>query len=214
MRAIFTQLQQQQAAFVAVKPGDLLHGRYQLVVPEWDDSPYGRLSKGLFWEAEQAWRHYTRMMRFWAAWHYALGSIAIALAAFAGFGSLGQLLGERTAAFIIICSGIAMGLVTFLGSDAKRDRNEELGVAWEKQMDDVSFLYETRPDKAGSSAQADGSKVSGDPEGWQTIAQALRERAQRIRAGEIKLEPRPAWPRHLLPDPPRRSRPAARPSGD
>lgn len=171
----------------------LLRGRYELDVPEWDDSRYGQLSKGLFGEAEQAWRHHTRMMRFWAVWHYALGSIAIALAAFAGFGSLGQLLGERTAAFIIIASGIAMGLATFLGSDEKCRRNAELALAWEKQMDDVALLYETRPDETGSSAQAAEPKASGDPGGWRNMTQALKERAQSIRAGETKLEPRPAW---------------------
>jgi hypothetical protein len=172
----------------------LFHRKYQLLVPEWDDSRYGRLSAGLFWEAEQARRRRTRLMRFWAAWHYTLGSIAIALAAFAGFGSLGQILGEKTAAFIIIGSGIAMGLATFLRSDDNRRKNEELAVAWEKQMDDVALLYEIRPEETGSSPQADEPKAPRDPEGWQAIAQSLRERAQSIRAGETKLEPRPAWP--------------------
>jgi hypothetical protein len=184
---------------VIVKPTDartifgwLLHRRYELIVPKWDDSPYGRQSAGLFGEALQSWRRYTRLKRLWAAWDYTLGSIAIALAAFAGFGSLGQLLGERTAAFITIGSGVAMGLATFLRSNEKRQRSEELAVAWERQMDDVALLYETKPSKDGSSIG--GSQVSTDPEGWKTIIQALRDRAQSIRAGKTKLKARPAWP--------------------
>jgi hypothetical protein len=174
----------------------LLARRYVVLVPEWDDTPYGKLSEGLFWEAHRTWQRHRRLMHFWAAWHYLLGSLGVALAGLAGFGGLSNIFGAKEAAYITIGSTIAMGLATFLRSDDKRRENEELAVAWDMLRDDIATLYITRP--GYNTPEPDtgnrGKKNSIDPDKWEIKIQALRLQAQRLRAGKIVFEPPPTWP--------------------
>ena len=162
-------------------------------IPDWSATPYGELSQGLFWEAHRTWQAHLRLTRFWTAWHYGLGVLAVALAGLAGFGGLSKLLGYQQAAFIAIGSGVATGLVTFLKSDEHRRQHQELAAAWDNLRDDVSTLYKTRPN--GRETREDqGNADHTDPDGWRAVIDALMERAKSLRAGKATPEPSAAWP--------------------
>jgi hypothetical protein len=156
------------------------------LVPAWQDTKYGKLSKGLFWEANSAWKKHRHFAEFWAVWYYGLGIAAVVLAALAGFGGLSKLLGYLAAALIALGSGIATGLVVFLRSDEKRRQHDELATAWDNLRDNVTTLYETRPVKAGAEQT--------DPDGWQAVWDALLKRAESLRRGTATSDPPAAWP--------------------
>jgi hypothetical protein len=168
-------------------------GRYKTLVAAWSPTPYGELSQGLFWEAHRAWRTHLRLARLWTTWHYGLGVLAVALAAFSGFGGLSKLLGYQQAAFVAIGSGIATGLVTFLKSDEHRHQHQELAAAWDNLRDDVTTLYKTQP-SAKETQQDQANAGQTDPNGWRTVMEALMERAKSLRAGKATSEPSAAWP--------------------
>jgi hypothetical protein len=155
-------------------------------VPKWRDTPYGRVSRGLFWEADQAWSEHTRARHGWNAAHYTLGILAVLFAAVAGFGGLAQAIGPKLAAVIAIASGAASSLITFLKAAERGREHAELAAAWDSLRDDVTILYENRP--AGFDQHV-------DPGDSQTILAILQARAKQLRAGKTGFEDRQlAWP--------------------
>ena len=155
-------------------------GLTNLSVPSFSTTPYGKLSSGLFWEALRSRRDHKTLARLWRAFHYVIGILGIILAAFAGFGSLGKLLGDRQAAFIAIGAAIATGLITFLNSEEKGRQHYELAAAWDNLATDVSTLYEKRPDN-------NGVQQGADPDDWKTAIDPLVERAESLRREKSTL---------------------------
>lgn len=145
-------------------------------VPIWQDNAYGRISRGLFWEADSAWRRYRRLHHLWASFHYVLGTLSVTLAAVSGFGGLSELLNPKQSAVVAISSAIIGALATFLSSDKKRVENASLASAWDSFRDDVTLLYDTRP----ASNSENGSPAAG----WEQIAHSLQSRAKELRSGK------------------------------
>ncbi|GFJ80886.1 hypothetical protein [Phytohabitans houttuyneae] len=158
-------------------------------VPSWEENAFGRLSGGLFWEADRAWRRHRRLHRLWTGYHYAIGTTSVVLAATAGFGGLSELLDAKQAAVVALASAVAGALATFLGSDKKRAETAALASAWDSFRDDISITYETRP----GADRADRAP----PPGWEVVLADLQQRAKRLRAGVADPPAQvPAWPGH------------------
>jgi hypothetical protein len=189
-------------ALLMIRPAGVAEGllnrlrprKYVLVVPDWDDGPYGKLSEGFFWDAHKRWLLHQRLTRFWAAWYYGLGSLAVVLAAFAGFGGLSALLGVKQAAFITIGSSIAMILVIFLRCDDKRQENRELAQAWDGLRDEIAALYMMRPTSNKSRGRGGATGQPRDADEWRTVIQELSERITKLRTGEALPERPLLWP--------------------
>jgi hypothetical protein len=165
----------------------LLNRHRTTYVPTWEDNAFGRLSAGLFWEADRAWRRNRRLHRLWTAYHYAIGTTSVALAAAAGVGGLSELLDPKQAALVALASAVAGALSTFLGSDKKRAETAALAAAWDSFRDDISITYETRP---GANRQ-DGTP----PQGWEAMLDDFQRRAKRLREGVADLPAEmPSWP--------------------
>jgi hypothetical protein len=108
--------------------------------PAWDDGAFGEASRGLFWEADSAWRRYRRLHRAWTAFHYVLGSASVVLAAASGFGSLSELLDPKQAAVVALGSAVVGALATFFGSDKRRSESAAMASAWDSFRDDISIV--------------------------------------------------------------------------
>jgi hypothetical protein len=170
-------------------PRSLLNRHRTTYVPSWEENAFGRLSGGLFWEADRAWRRNRRLHRLWTAYHYAIGTTSVALAAAAGFGGLSELLDPKQAAIVALASAVAGALSTFLGSDKKRAETAALASAWDSFRDDISITYETRP----GADRLDRTP----PPGWEAALADLQQRAKRLRAGVADPPAEvPAWPGH------------------
>jgi hypothetical protein len=180
---------------------DWLTGAYSLLLPDMKNlmvpsfnraTDYGKLSEGLFWEAQRSRRRHISLARLWGTFHYAIGILGIGLAGLAGFGGLSKLIGENVAAYIAIASGVATGLITFLKSDEKCREHNELAAAWDNLGTDVANLYLTRP-RSNSIQQGKAGSEESEPNGWQAVSNALMKRATSLREGKPTSEPPVAW---------------------
>jgi hypothetical protein len=63
--------------------------------------------------------------------------LALALAAAAGFGSLGDVVGQRTAAIIALASAVASAISAFVQSKSSGDALRTEAQVWSRQADDV-----------------------------------------------------------------------------
>jgi hypothetical protein len=153
--------------------------------PSWTPTPFGRLSRGLFWEADRRWRKQHRLSVIWTQLHYIFGVLGTVLAAIAGFGGLAELLGKTEAGWIALGSAAASSLALFLKSEDKSKEHGDLAAAWDDLRDDITMAYESRPP---------AEETDGDPVDWQRVVNVLQARARDLRDSNLAgHKPVPSW---------------------
>lgn len=177
------------ATLVIVNPEHLsrwrrarLQRRYGLHEPRWADTAFGRIAKGLYWEALIQYDRERRLKGACTNLHYLIGGLSVVLAATAGFSGLAEFLDAKTVAFISLASAVTGALATFLNADSLRTKHERLAAGWDSLRDEVTVLWESRPD----------AETGRDPAGWRECVDVVRRRASTLRAGQhddIALEP-------------------------
>lgn len=156
-------------------------------IPSFSDTPFGRRSSGLFWEADDSRRKHRRLSVRWAASHYIVGLLGAGLAATAGVTSLTEVFSKTQAAWIAIASAITSSVGVFLRSDDKRQFQSSLKAAWDNLQQAIIYVYDTRPIPTDPENEP-------DPAGWQDILDPLEARANSLRASKLPAEmPAPRW---------------------
>jgi hypothetical protein len=145
----------------------------RLLQPEWESRASDSLARGLWNEADLAWRRERRLERVWMRWHYSLGVLAVVLAAVAGIGALADLLGPDPAAIVALASGAVGAVAVFLQSEAKREQHRRQATAWNTFRDEITRLWITQP--IGERQHPNG------PYGWVAVLRALETRAEALR---------------------------------
>jgi hypothetical protein len=185
--------------------------------PIFADTPFGDNMRRLYGDAESAWMVNESLGRRWTRLHYLFGLGTVILAAAAGFGGLGALFTQRTAAWVALGAAVVAAISTFLNTDEQRRRHDELAVAWNNFRNEVDNVYSFAPGAAEriqytreygdpyrirreahssrSSREAPNLVIPPDPEGWQMYVERLQVRANALRRGKTDAsEALGTWP--------------------
>jgi len=168
--------------------------------PSFIRTPFGDSMRRLYNDAEFAWMAHGSLGKRWTHLHYLFGLATVILAAAAGFGGLGALFNQRTAAWIALAAAVVAAISTFLNTDEQRKRHDELAAAWDNFRQDVDNIYSFAPGAAERiqysrdyeasyrdlrAVRRSGEKsdlvMPPDPEGWQMFVKRLQARANALR---------------------------------
>jgi len=177
-------------------------------------TPFGDNMRRLYSDAESAWMANESLSQRWTRLHYLFGLGTVILAAAAGFGGLGALFTQRTAAWVALAAAVVAAISTFLNTDEQRKRHDELAVAWNNFRKEVDNVYSFAPGAAeriqysreyeasgtwkerrhahiaGNTRERPNLVMPPDPEGWQMYVEQLQERANALRRGKtIRARP-------------------------
>lgn len=172
-------------------------------------TPFGDTMSRLYRNADREGLKYRSLLRRWTSLHYLLGLATSVLAAVAGLGGLGEILGDRKVAWLALAASAVAAMATFLKTDDQRRRCETLVRDWDDLRDEIEIAYMTAPaaeDRLEAARRMrDGvvAEIPADPKDWPENVERFRRKAASLRAG-VKIEDRTpiSWHREAERPPP------------